>query len=201
MTDPTPGGRRVARPAAVQICPECRGALASSYPACSSCREALDAYWSADWQALLNQEGIAAGSAEEADLARRVFEEHHLYTWTILDTAFTLLTCSQCQAELGANYPTCAECGWAFGLSLQAEVGASDNEHALHVGRWVLRFPGAHSAHAVQAWRLSLPRVLTGWLPTTAEAQRTMNLIKQGQLKEVQRAVKELDRRINERKG
>ena len=98
-------------------------------------------------------------------------------------------------------YSDCAECGMAFGSSIQSEFGATGNEHALHIGRWVLRFPHRHSNNAVAAWRMSLPRLLTGWLPTTAEAQAAMALIKAGRFLEVEQGVEELDRAIRRRTG
>jgi hypothetical protein len=78
-----------------------------------------------------------------------------------------------------------------------SEHGATSNEHALHVGRWVLRFPGRYSAAAVSAWRLSVPRLLTGWLPSREQAQRMMHLIKQGKLDTVRQQVAALDASIN----
>ncbi len=102
-----------------------------------------------------------------------------------MDIAMSLLRCSQCGGELGESYRDCAECGAAFGASILAEFDATPNEHALHIGRWVLRYPQRHSKNAVAAWRLSVPRLLTGWLPTTAAAQHMMALIKAGRLPEV----------------
>ncbi len=43
-----------------------------------------------------------------------------------------------------------------------------------------------------------MPRLLTGWLPSTQDAQDTMDKIKAGRLDEVKRELKELDRRINQ---
>ena len=85
----------------------------------------------------------------------------------------------------------------AFGSSILCEFEATGNEHALHIGRWVLRYPQRHSPDAVAAWRLSMPRLLTGWLASTADAQRVMALIKAGRLAEVTELVRQLDLAIN----
>jgi hypothetical protein len=191
-----PGGRRIARPNTVQSCPECLEALLSSYPSCTYCRATLDSYWLADWHVLLDHERIQAGSSEEHLLARRVMEEYGSHSWTVVDSAISLLNCSKCLTELDQNYPSCDECGWAFGLSIYCEFNATPNEHALHIGRWVLRFPQVHSAHALVGWRLSLPRILTGWLPSTSEAQYAMNLIKLGRMEEVYQGLQKIDRAI-----
>ncbi|GAA3162551.1 hypothetical protein GCM10010466_61870 [Planomonospora alba] len=45
------------------------------------------------------------------------------------------------------------------------------NEHAVRVGVAVLRAPHRHSPRALLGWRLGLPALLAGFLPSTAEAQ------------------------------
>ncbi len=120
--------------------------------------------------------------------------------WTVVDIAMSLLRCpqcGQCGAELGEAYATCGECGMAFGASILCEFEATGNEHALHIGRWVLRYPQRHSPDAVAAWRLSMPRLLTGWLPSTEDAQRVMAMIKAGRMAEVTELVRQLDLGIN----
>jgi hypothetical protein len=85
----------------------------------------------------------------------------------------------------------------AFGASIQAEFDATPNEHALHIGRWVLRYPQRHSQNAVAAWRLSLPRILTGWLPSTQEARQVMVLIKNNQIEKARTLIRQVDAQIN----
>lgn len=89
----------------------------------------------------------------------------------------------------------------AFGSSIASKFGATANEHALHVGRWVLRYPHRHSANAVSAWRLTMPRILTGWLPTTGEAQAAMAQIKAGRIQEVEQGIQSLDQAIRRQAG
>ncbi len=192
------GGRRVPRPKTVRACSTCAEPLGADYAQCPECHEAIERIWLADWHALLEQEQIAPGSADENLLAHVVLSEFGRHPWTVVDIAMSLLRCSQCGAELGEAYADCSECGMAFGSSILCEFDATGNEHALHVGRWVLRYPHRHSKNAVAAWRLTVPRLLTGWLPTTQGAQQIMALIKAGRMQEVERAVAELDAAINQ---
>jgi uncharacterized protein (UPF0212 family) len=191
------GGRRVPRPQKVLPCPQCGAASGANYADCPHCHAAIESIWLADWKALLQEEQVAAGSEDERLLARVVTSEFGRHAWTVMDIAMSLQRCSQCGKELGEGYQDCAECGMVFGASIQAEFDATPNEHALHIGRWVLRYPQAHSANAVAAWRLTLPRILTGWLPSTQEAQRAMAMIKAGQLEQVQRLIRQVDAQIN----
>ena len=191
MTDPaaetdTPqrplAGRRRARPSTVEPCPECGAFLGRDYPRCATCHEVVERYWHADWMALLAAEGSAPGSDDERLLAEVVVAELERHPWTVVDYALTLLRCPECGAEWGGGPPACAACAMAFG-NLWApglEAGATMNEHALRVGRWVMRHPHRHSATAVAGWRLSLPLLLAGALPTTAEAQRINAWLKAG---------------------
>jgi hypothetical protein len=191
------GGRRVPRPTTVQPCAQCGEAIGANYATCTACHAAIEDIWLADWGALLEREGIAAGTDEEGLLACAVTGEFGRHPWTVMDVAMSLQRCEECGGELGEGYPECGTCGMAFGASIQSEYGATGNEHALHIGRWILRFPHRNSKNIVAAWRLSMPRLLTGWLPTTDEAQRVMALIVAGKWDEVKEGIKELDRSIN----
>jgi uncharacterized protein (UPF0212 family) len=191
------GGRRIPRPQKILPCPQCGEASGANYANCPQCHEVIESIWMADWNALLQEEGVAAGSEEERLLASVVTSEFGRHAWTVMDIAMSLQRCSLCGNELGEAYQDCAECGMAFGASILAEFDATPNEHALHIGRWVLRYPQQHSQNAVAAWRLTLPRILTGWLPSTQEAQRAMAMIKVGQVDQVQRLIQQVDAQIN----
>ncbi len=192
----TTGGRRVARPRQVLPCPHCHSVTGTNYATCPACFQAIEAIWLADWHALLAQEQVAPGSADETLLAEVVMAESEHHPWTVIDIAMTLLTCPECGHELGSHYQACVACYQAFGKALASEFGVTTNEHALHIGRWVLRHPHQHSDNAVAAWSRSTPRVLTGWLPSRADAQRMMALIKQGRLDEVDAGLVVVDEEI-----
>ena len=190
------GGRRAARPKTVEPCAHCGEALGASYAECPLCRYAVERYWMADWKALLERERVTAGTLDAQMLAQVVLAEYERHAWTELDVAMSLLRCESCGCELGERYSDCAECGMSFGSSILAEFGATANEHALHIGRWVLRYPQRHSANSVAGWRLTMPRILTGWLPTTQGAQRVNKMLKQRRLAEVKELIRAVDEEI-----
>lgn len=191
------GGTRIPRPQRVETCAQCGAPLGHHYPQCPACFHAIEDIWLADWAALLEREGIQAGSEDETLLAQVVMAESQRHPWTVVDIAMSLLRCESCGNELGSHYQTCTECSLAFGYALASEFGISANSHALHIGRWVLRHRHQHSANSVTAWGLTTPRVLTGWLPSTAEAQRIMALIKAGRMDEVLAGIEAVDQQIN----
>ncbi|HLY26824.1 MAG TPA: hypothetical protein VKQ72_10825 [Aggregatilineales bacterium] len=188
---------RVPRPRRVEICSKCGKPVGMNYPACERCFPSMEELWLADWRALLERENIANSSADERLLAQVVMDEWDRHPFTILDIAMTLQRCKTCQNELGSRYRHCTECALAFGAALAAEYGVSGNAHAIHIGRWILRHAHQHSDNIVMAWRYTVPRLLTGWLPGTEEAQRWMNKIKAGEIAQVERALQSLDREIN----
>ncbi|MBC7812537.1 MAG: hypothetical protein H7175_15390 [Burkholderiales bacterium] len=191
------GSRRVPRPERVEICEQCGKRVGMSYPDCPLCFDAIERFWLADWAALLEIEQVDAGMPDETLLAQVVIEESERHPWTVVDMAMSLLRCGTCGNELGSRYNECGECGMAFGSSLVSEYGATMNEHALHIGRWVLRHKQQHGENSIIGWQRTMPRVLTGWLPTTPEAQQMGKRIKDGELDVVDEWLAEVDRQIN----
>jgi hypothetical protein len=177
--------------------------LGANYGSCSACHMAVEKYWLADWYAFLAQEQIRTGSVDEQIAAQIIFDEVERHPWTVLDVAMTWLTCATCSSELGGGPPDCSECAAAWGHTLWAEHYAgrlglvSRNEHALHVGRMILRHPHRQSTNTINAWRRTMPRLLTGWLPTTQTAQHYMALIKKGHFTVVDAELRDLDRALN----
>jgi hypothetical protein len=196
--------RRIPRPSRVYSCPECDAVIGTNYPKCPSCYMAVEKYWLADWHAFLAQEQIEPGSDDERLVAQIVFDEGDRHLWTVLDIAMTLLVCGSCGFELGGGPMDCTECASAWGVTLWAETLAGRNglvtfnEHALHVGRMILRHRHRQSDNIIQAWSRTMPRLLTGWLPTTNDAQHFMALIKAGRFAEVDAALYELDQTLNQ---
>lgn len=163
----------MARPVAVEDCAACGGFVGRGYPNCLVCYEAVEGLWLADWAALLEAEGVAPGGDDEVLLAWVIVEEVGRHPWTLADLALTRVRCRSCGHELGGGPPACAACTLAFGnlWAPEHETGATMNEHALRVGRLVARHPHRYSAAVATGWRLSLPLLLTGALPSTVEAQ------------------------------
>lgn len=194
--------RALPRPTGVFPCPQCDRPQVTNYPHCAGCYQILEQYWRADWLALLEREQIQSETADELLLAQIVLDEVERHPWSCVDWAMTLVRCGTCDQELGGGPSDCTECAAAFGNALWSETIAgrrgevTGNEHALHVGRFILRHPHRYSANAVTAWRYTMPRLLTGWLPTTEEAQRMMPLIKSGRLAEIEAELERLDHTI-----
>ena len=175
------GSRRRPRPQSVIPCPLCHQLVGASYPTRPTCYQAIEQFWLADWQVLREREQVQPGSKEEHLLAEVVMAESERHPWTVVDIAMTLLICPECDQELGSRYQECTPCYLAFGQALASEYDVTRNEHALHIGRWILRHPHQHSQNILIGWRGSMPHLLTGWLPTTAEAQRGMAQIRRKQ--------------------
>lgn len=183
---------RLPRPLPVTACRSCGRDRPAGYAVCAACHEAFEGYWLADWAALLAAEQVAPGSDDERVLARVVLGEWDRHPFTVLDIAMTKLVCEGCGREQGASYTTCWPCKEAFGNALAAEANGVEQpgrgawsppatprlDHAWHIGRWVVRHPDQHSRPIVVGWTASLPRLLAGELPTTAEAQRTAHDLK-----------------------
>lgn len=199
-----PSLRRLPRPTGVNQCATCHAPLVTNYPHCPTCHDTLERFWLADWHAFLAQESIAPTTADERMVAQVVFDEGERHQWTLLDIALTLLTCSTCGNELGGGPTDCTECSSAWGVTLWAETIAGReglvtfNEHALHVGRMILRHRHRQSQNIIAAWSRTMPRVLTGWLPSTDDAQRFMGKIKAGRLAEIDAYLVDLDRQLNQ---
>jgi hypothetical protein len=177
-----PAGRRVPRPTTIAWCQTCGDFLGRGYRDCPTCHEVIEAIWRADWLALLEVEGLAPGGEDERLLAGVIIAEWTRHPWTIVDYALTLLRCEECGAELGGGPTACANCAHAFGnlWAPELEAGARMDEHAIRVGRLVARHPHRYSDAIATGWCFSLPLLLTGALPTTAEAQRLAAWLKGG---------------------
>ncbi len=198
-----PGGRAAPRPRRVERCQICGRARGGGYPACPECYAAAETLWRADWETLLQAEGVVAGSEDERRLAETVLAAMDQHPWTVVDYAMTLVRCASCGAELGGGPSDRFECQLAFGNAIAYDIPAGEqgvmtgNEHALRIGRHILRAPHQYGAHILTAWRLTFPRLLTGWLPTTEEAQRGMALVKAGKTEAFEAAMRRVDEAIN----
>ncbi|AHH93884.1 hypothetical protein GCM10010174_90610 [Kutzneria viridogrisea] len=142
------------------------------------CAELVDQFWAADWRALLAAKSVAPGGTEERELAELLLaDEVGRHPWTCTDWAMTLLRCSACGAELGAGPLSCLRCKvadegrWAWD-HMGFPTRMTGNEHALRVARAVLRAPHRQRDTVLRGWRLSLPFLLVGELPTSGQAQR-----------------------------
>ncbi|MEU5694745.1 hypothetical protein [Actinosynnema sp. NPDC020468] len=173
-----PGARRVTRPAAVAPCPSCGDLGGRGYPGCRFCAELVDQRWLVDWQELLAAEQLAEGGAGERELAELVLaDEVGCHPWTCTDWAMALTSCSQCGEELGTGPVDCVRCALADELRWSWDHeghprSMTGGEHALRVARATLRAPHRRRVAVVGTWRLLLPFLLVGDLPTTGQVLR-----------------------------
>jgi hypothetical protein len=186
-----PGLRGVPRPATVQPCAECGELCGRGYPACRTCAESVDRFWLEDWRALLSAERVPPGSETERELAALVLAERvGTYPWTCTDWAMRVVDCRYCGAEQGTGEPACVGCTvasqarWAWDFAAMPAT-MSYNEHALRVAVAGLRATHRHRESVVTGWRLLMPFLLTGELPTNAQAQRLRAYVLAGRYTEL----------------
>lgn len=174
--------------AAPRRCAECGGLAPSGAPACRTCRDLVDGIVEEEWRAFLTQ----WDPAEEAELAELVADEPDRHDWRVVDAALDRLVCPACGDRLGRGPVGCPDCDRAHGMRYAAietdQPGAAPrNEHAVRVNISVVRRPHVTSEHELLARRLTLPVLLAGLLPGTADAQRIGALIKRGDAAEAER--------------
>ncbi|WP_329093362.1 MULTISPECIES: hypothetical protein [unclassified Streptosporangium] len=121
--------------------------------------------------------GAAGLSAEEESvIAEMVADEPDRHDWRVVDGALDRLICPDCGARRGRGPLGCPPCDLADGFRYSAietdRPGVPPgNEHAIRVGVSVIRAGHRQSPRALLGWRLGLPALLDGFLPTTAQAQ------------------------------
>jgi hypothetical protein len=140
--------------------------------------ELVDQFWLQDWQALLAAEQLSAGGSGERELAELVLDDEvGAYPWTCVDWAMTLVRCSQCSSEPSTGPLDCVRCTmaeetrWSWDHSGAPDV-ITPEEHALRVARAVLRAPHRSRPIVAATWRLLIPFLLVGELPTVGQIQR-----------------------------
>jgi len=136
------------------------------------------------WRRFRTESGIAAGTADERELAEVVLQDTSEFDWRVVDGALKQLTCPDCGSGLGTGPTGCTSCDQANGFRFAArETDRPDvppgNEHAIRVSSAVARTRHRYSPRARAGYELFLPDLLEGTLPTTPQAQRTKALINQ----------------------
>jgi hypothetical protein len=138
----------------------------------------VDEIVEAGWRAFLEREFGAVQPPDERLIAEMVADEPDQHLWRVVDAAYDRLTCGECGGRLSRGPASCAACNLANGFRYAAiEIDRPGvppgNEHALRVNVAVTRRPDGNSASEVLLRRLSLPVLLEGRLPSTAQAQAT----------------------------
>lgn len=171
------GGRIYQRPNEVKVCEMCGVPVGRNYLSCIECYNTIENLWSLDWKELIEKENILLGSDDENLLAEVIVEEIDKHSWTVVDSAMKIIKCKTCGNELGGGPLDCPDCSFAFGNLWAYDVEAMNqgkmtgNEHALRVGRWVIRYPHRQKEKVVESWKFTMPILITGKLPTTPMAQ------------------------------
>ncbi|MEU8199632.1 hypothetical protein [Streptosporangium sp. NPDC049046] len=119
---------------------------------------------------------VGLSAEEESAIAEMVAEEPDRHDWRVVDAALDRLVCPDCGARLGRGPLGCPPCDLADGFRYSAvETDRPNvppgNEHAIRVGVSVIRAGHRQSPAALLGWRVGLPALLEGFLPTTAQAQ------------------------------
>ncbi|GAA2847486.1 hypothetical protein GCM10010517_04550 [Streptosporangium fragile] len=147
-------------------------------PECARCAELVDRIVEDGWRGFLRERfgTDALPAQEETAIAEMVADEPDRHDWRVVDGALDRLACGACGAPLGRGPRGCPPCDLADGFRYSAvetdRPGVPPgNEHAIRVGVSVLRAGHRQSPQALLGWRLGLPNLLDGLLPTTAQAQ------------------------------
>ncbi|MEU6724181.1 hypothetical protein ABZ917_10765 [Nonomuraea wenchangensis] len=159
-------------------CEECGHWEPAGAPACARCAALVDEIVEEGWRAFVEREFGTADPPGERLIAEMVVDEPDRHPWRVVDAAYDRLTCPECGGRLSRGPAGCAPCDLANGFRYAAvEIDRPGvppgNEHALRVNVAVTRRPYGVSAAEVLLRRLSLPILLDGLLPTTAQAQAT----------------------------
>lgn len=171
------GGRLYLRPKTVKPCKTCGEPIGRNYISCKECYNTIENFWLMDWNELIAKEDIISGSEDEKLLAEVIVEEIDKYSWTIVDSAMKIIKCKTCGSELGGGHVDCPDCSfafenlWAYDMEAMNQGNMTGNEHAIRVGRWVIRYPHRQKRIMVESWKFSMPILITGKLPTTQLAQ------------------------------
>lgn len=139
--------------------------------------ESLDAAW-----LLFCTEAGVDGVDDQRELAKVVLQDPSEFDWRVVDAALTKLGCDDCGNGLGAGPVGCHACDQANGFRFAArETDRPDvppgNEHAIRVASAVARTRDRYTARARCGYEVSLPYLLAGDLPTTAQAQALKAII------------------------
>lgn len=190
-------------------CTECGGYQYGGAPTCSACRALVDGIVEDEWSAFLARMGAADGPDSTA-LAEIVAAEPDRHDWRVVDAALDRLTCPDCGDRLSRGPLGCAPCDLAHGFRYAAietdRPGVPPgNEHGVRVNVSVVRRPHTTSPDELLARRLTLPVLLAGHLPTTAQAQRMSARIRRApaarRAEAVAEAVEEMLRRSGPGRG
>lgn len=141
-------------PVAAKSCATCGDLTGRGYPACPACATAVDRPWQSAWAALPDPDPEQVADAPAGD-----------YPWTCVDWALRRLRCAGCGGELAAGAPDCVGCAAADAARWEL-ADLTPHERALRTAVVALRAPRWRRRAVASTWRLLLPFVVAGWVPT-----------------------------------
>jgi hypothetical protein len=92
------------------------------------------------------------------------------YPWTCVDWALRQLRCQGCGGELAAGAPDCVGCAAASSARWELAT-TSAHEHIWRAAVVALRAPRWHRDAVASTWRLLLPFVVAGSVPSVLEVR------------------------------
>ncbi|MEU4698528.1 hypothetical protein [Nonomuraea dietziae] len=165
----------------MERCVECGRWPYGGAPGCRRCLALVDRIIEDGYQAFLKELDLE----DDVAVAEMIVEEIKGYDWRVVDGAFERLTCGACGSRRGRGPKDCPPCeldeGFRYSAREVDRPGVTPrNEHAIRVGAAVLRNGHRHSPRALLSWQIGFPLVLSGYLPSTPEAQAVRARINKG---------------------
>jgi hypothetical protein len=133
----------------------------------------VDRPWSSAWAALPKPDPEQVADAPPGD-----------YPWSCVDWALRLLICTGCGGELAAGAPDCVGCATADAARWELAAPTA-HEHALRTAVVTLRTAPWRRASVTSTWRLLLPFVVAGVVPTRSEVGEVRTQVVAGRYDEL----------------
>ena len=159
--------------ASAKPCATCGDLTGRGYPSCLGCAAAVDRPWQLAWAELPDADPERVADAPAGD-----------YPWTCVDWALRQLRCAGCGGELAAGAPDCVGCAAADAARWEL-VPPTRHDVALRTAVVVLRAPTWRRRSVASTWRLLLPFVVAGAVPTGAEVREVRTLVVAGRYEEL----------------
>ena len=162
-----------APPAVAKPCATCGDLTGRGYPSCPGCATAVDRPWESAWAELADPDPERIAGAPPGE-----------YRWPCVDAALRRLRCTGCGGELAAGDADCLDCAVADATRWELEA-PTPHERALRTAVATLRAPAWRRQSVVSTWRLLLPFVVAGAVPTGAELREVRTQVLAGRYEEL----------------
>lgn len=162
-----------AHPAAAKPCATCGDLTGRGYPSCAGCAGAVERPWTSAWAELTDPDPEQVADAAPGD-----------YPWSCVDWALRLLRCAGCGGELAAGAPDCVGCAAADAARWEL-TDLTAHERALRTAVVALRAPTWRRRSVASTWRLLLPFVVVGAVPTRRELREVRTQVVAGRYEEL----------------